>query len=351
MHALTYLSTLLLAVPTPQTPPAYMMEVQPTKRVEAVMTLELNTPNAKVADWVLVVPRLPELPGQSNVKSKTNYPSENITDFSPLKRPLLRVRLKVGKNKDLETKVTLVTTYEAQLQSRKLVPVPEGTKPPKVAPLPAADRKLYVAKTEFMNYDSLDFKTWLKDNKLERGASERDVDYGQRVFQFMVKGLQYEYLLKMDRTATGVCKAGKSDCSGLSVLFAAAMRAHDIPCRLRVGRWAESANKGEVVGEVSYAQQHTWTEFFCNGIGWVPSDPTVGVLYEKFKGKDSSAEWFGYDHGKFLTLHLDHHLIIDSVLYGKQTEPWMTTGGYWMNGTGTIEGGSIKDDWQVKELK
>jgi hypothetical protein len=350
MHALTYIATLLLAMPTNQGPQAYMMEVQPTKRVEAVMTLDLNAPNAKVADWVLVVPRLPELPGQINVKSKTSYPSENISDLSPLNRPLMRVRLKAGKNKDLETKITLVTTYQAQLQSRKLVPVPPGTKAPKVVPLTATERKVYLAKTEFINYDSLDFKTWLKDNKLERGAEERDVDYGQRVYRFMVKELQYIYQSKMDRTASAVCKAGKSDCSGLSVVFATAMRAHGIPARLRVGRWAESANKGEVIGDVPFQQQHTWAEFFCDGIGWVPSDPTIGLLYEKFKGKGTSADWFGHDHGKFLTLHLDHHLIVDTVLYGKQTEHWMTTGGYWINGTGTIEGGIFKDDWQVKEV-
>jgi hypothetical protein len=348
MHALACLSALLLAQPAQPAAPRYMMEVQPAKRVEATLKIDIEAPKAKVTEWVLFVPRLPELAGQVNVKSKANYPTDNITDLGALKRPLLRSRIKVGKNKDLETKVTFIATYEAQLQTRKLVPLPEGMKPPKVAPLSAEERKLYLAKTEFINYDGDGFKAWLKDNNLKRAAGEADVDYGKRIFEFIVKNFQYDYQPKMDRLAASVCKDGKGDCGGLSIVFAAAMRGHGIPARLRVGRWAKSANAGEGINGIPYRQQHSWAEFYCQGIGWVPADPAVGVLFEK---QGTSMEWFGYDHGMFLTLHLDHHVSFDTLHFGKHTEVWLQTGAYFLVGTGSVEGGTYIDDWQVREVK
>src|SRR5439155_8904193 len=120
----TALAVLLLAAaPAAAQAPAYMIEVRPSKRVEAVLTLEVNAPRIKAKEWVLYVPRLPELPGQAKVSSQLNFPSENVTELSAQKRPLLRARVKV-KGVDQETKISLRATYEAELFSRKLVPLP-----------------------------------------------------------------------------------------------------------------------------------------------------------------------------------------------------------------------------------
>src|SRR5262249_26335958 len=117
---------------------------------------------------------------------------------------------------------------------------------------------------------------------------------------------------------------------------------------LRVGRWAQSANKGEVVSGVPYQQQHIWAEFFCDGIGWVPADPAVGMVFQK---KGAALEWFGHDRGNFLTMHLDHHLVLDSARFGRPPEPWLQNGAYWVNGTGSLDGATFVDDWQVREVK
>src|SRR5262249_9310166 len=147
MRLWIYTAAVLLAVPTAGgAQPAYMLEVRPTKKVEAVLTLEVNAPNLKAAEWSVVLPRLPELPGQAKVKSRLNFPFDEVEDLSPAKRPLLRARIKV-KDKDLESKLTIMATYEMELFSRKLVPVASGKKPPKVATLTEAERALYLQAT------------------------------------------------------------------------------------------------------------------------------------------------------------------------------------------------------------
>lgn len=342
------LTPFLLVLPVCADQPAYVIETKPTKAIEAVMTLEITTPKLKAKEWVLFTPRLLELPGQTDVKSKMNFASEKVLDLSPLKRPLLRARVKVT-NKDIESKITVVTTYEAQLHSRKLVPLKPGDTPPKVEALPDAERKLFLRATEMINFDADAFKKWLKDNNLQRAKDESDLDYGRRVFRFLAGTFTYEYKLKMDRTATAVCKAGKSDCSGMSVVFATAMRGHGIPARLRVGRWAQSAKPADKLGEVLYTQQHAWAEFFCEGIGWVPVDPSMEVINNK--GKTDKLQWFGHDRGNFVTLHLDPMLVVDTAIAGKQTLPWLQIAAYWVSGAGNVDGAVYVEGWVVKEVK
>jgi hypothetical protein len=345
MPLATYVATVLLAAqPTPAPQPAYMLEVQPAKRILAILTLDVHAPKLKAQEWILFAPRLPELPGQTNVKSSLNHPADSIEDLSPLRHPLLRARVKVV-SKELETKITLQATYEADLAARQLVPVPAGRTAPVVAPLSAAERKLFLMPTTLLNFESEDFQSWLKEQGLQRSKQERDLDYGKRVYLHVTQKFTYEYAVKLDRTATAVCQAGKSDCGGISVVFVSALRAGGIPARLRIGRWAMSATKGQKLDDAAYAQQHAYPEYFCEGIGWVPVDPTMAVI-----SKDRMA-WFGHDRGNFVTLHLDHDVIVDSVVAGKQTLPWLQNGTYWVGFDGTFDQAIHTENWQLREIK
>ena len=341
----TALAVLLLAAaPAAAQAPAYMIEVRPSKRVEAVLTLEVNAPRIKAKEWVLYVPRLPELPGQAKVSSQLNFPSENVTELSAQKRPLLRARVKV-KGVDQETKISLRATYEAELFSRKLVPLPEGAERPKVEPLSAAERKHFLEATALISFKAEAFKTWLKDNDLVRNKEESDLEYGKRLFQHLSGKFAYQYTQKMDRTAAAVCQAGRSDCGGLSVLFVAAMRSQGIPARIRAGRWAESAKQGQKLGEEVFLQQHAWPEFFCDGIGWVPTDP-ASAIYNKL-----GLACFGHDTGNFVTMHVDPELVLDTLVIGNKTEPFMQAAAYWVSAMGPFENVTVVHDWQVRELK
>src|SRR3954451_8657068 len=50
-------------------PPKWFLESKETEKVVAKLPYGVTCPKMKASDWVLVVPQLPELPGQTKVKS------------------------------------------------------------------------------------------------------------------------------------------------------------------------------------------------------------------------------------------------------------------------------------------
>jgi transglutaminase-like putative cysteine protease len=59
---------------------------------------------------------------------------------------------------------------------------------------------------------------------------------------------------------------GVGECGDYSALFIALARAKKIPARSVVGFWAISG----------IDQMHVWAEFYLEGVGWIPADPTIG---------------------------------------------------------------------------
>src|SRR5207244_13017163 len=102
----------------------------------------------------------------------------------------------------------------------------------------------------------------------------------------------------LDGRASPVCRAGTTDCGGLSVLFVTILRGNDIPARTLVGRWAQSSKAKDIVGDSPYYQTHVKAEFFAEGIGWVPADP-ASALSEK---QGDRMRCLGRDPGNFLTM-------------------------------------------------
>ena len=85
----------------------------------------------------------------------------------------------------------------------------------------------------------------------------------------------YDYVIDNSRyvlTGTGLhgakalLESGKGECGDYAALFVALSRAAGIPARPVVGYWAKSG----------LDQTHVWAEFFVQGEGWVPVDPTMG---------------------------------------------------------------------------
>ncbi|MBN2086636.1 MAG: transglutaminase domain-containing protein [Anaerolineales bacterium] len=66
--------------------------------------------------------------------------------------------------------------------------------------------------------------------------------------------------------AKALLETGVGECGDYSALFIALARVKKIPARSVVGFWAISGTN----------QTHVWAEFYLEGIGWVPADPTVG---------------------------------------------------------------------------
>jgi transglutaminase-like putative cysteine protease len=140
---------------------------------------------------------------------------------------------------------------------------------------------------------------------------------------------------------------GKSDCGGLSVLFATVLRSQGVPTRTLVGRWANSAKANDKVGEIEYFQEHVKAEFFANGVGWVPVDVSAAVVHDKTPAK---LGYFGIDRGDFLTMHFDSDLAVDTLHFGVRTINLLQGVCYWARGAGTFKDAVQRENWEVEVL-
>ena len=128
------------------------------------------------------------------------------------------------RQKDLESSIPIRVVYQATLRSRTLRPLAAGADVPKVEVLGDKEREAALASLGDLDHKAEAFQTWLTDQKLRRNRDETDLDFARRVFQAVRGGFQYEFRPEMDRRASAVCKAGRSDCGGLAALFAATLR-------------------------------------------------------------------------------------------------------------------------------
>lgn len=81
------------------------------------------------------------------------------------------------------------------------------------------------------------------------------------------------------RGALWAIQNGTGDCTEFGTLFVALMRAVGIPARTVIGHVARELSVGGVANASSLAwvdSPHLWAEFYVEGYGWVPVDPTFG---------------------------------------------------------------------------
>ncbi len=115
----------------------------------------------------------------------------------------------------------------------------------------------------------------------------------------------------MDRLASHVCKAGKSDSGGLSIVFTSALRANGIPARVSSGR-ARDSESGRNAADEPYVK----AAFLATAVGWVPVDLGSAMILDK---SSEGLEFFGTDNADFLIMHFDTDLEFDTVFFGRKT--------------------------------
>ncbi|MBE7558777.1 transglutaminase domain-containing protein [bacterium] len=108
-------------------------------------------------------------------------------------------------------------------------------------------------------------------------------------------------------------REGHGECGDYSCLFAALCRKSGIPARPVVGYWATELDEA-----------HVWAEFFLEGVGWIPCDPSQGDLVDRdrfFARLDN------------MRVSLNHDVDI-SLPYGTDVKvaPIFQTGVYWIKG-------------------
>jgi hypothetical protein len=329
-------------------PPEYVLTAKPARRLEAVQTFDVTYPKFTASEWIVLAAAAPELPSQQMVSTRLSPEGKAGSDSSELKRPIVWAKAAAGDKQ--QSRFQYAVTYQATLLQRRLTPLPKGKEPAKVDPLTAGEKKWYLAATaKFYDYDAKPFQTWLDRHGLRIKAGEGEVEFARRVFLVITDTCSYEARQDSDLHASAVCRAGKSDCCGLSVLFVAALRANGVPARSLVGNWAKSASPGEIVGDIPFTQQHVRAEFFAAGIGWVPADPSAALPLKGWRWL-MLQQCFGYDAGDFLVKQVDFDVVFDGGEVGQKTMAW-AWGEAWPIGQGDLTGKTVKDDWKVRQIR
>jgi transglutaminase-like putative cysteine protease len=259
------------------------------------------------------------------------------SELSPEKRLLMLTRVFAIQSPQYR-ELNLKTVYMLNLYTKSLVEGPAKPEPD----LSSDDSSRYLAGTKTLDIKSPAFQQWLSQYKLRRYMNESDLEFAWRAYLEIRRQGSYFFDPKQDRRISMTCTDAKTDCGGLSSLFAGTMRANLIPARLLVGRWLKEDGKsdGESPG---LGQVHVKSEFFAHGIGWVPVDMSLAVS-EKTA---DPLKFFGKFDGNFVTLHIDPDLVLDSIYFGTSEIPWMQSPLYWVTGGGNLDGVKTETTWQT----
>ena len=310
--------------------PVYALVTTSANHVRDDLTFEFVAPKLGAKEWVIYTPRLPELPSQTGVRTALSPAGRPARELSAAGQPVLFTKILVKGSKG-RNGVTVRVEYEANLLARRLVrrqPGPEAAR--LVAPLPQKERRLALAEGRQFDFQSPSFQGWLDAHKLRREPKEGEIDFARRVFLEIKSAFQCVHGAELDRLASHVCKARKSDSCGLSIVFTSALRASGIPARVASGRWARDSDPDRNAAD----EPHVKSTFFATGVGWVPVDLGSALILDK---SSEGLEFFGTENADFLIMHFDTDLEFDTVFFGRKTVETVQGPVFWVSGTGSFD--------------
>ena len=342
------LALALFALPTAASgQERYKIETEEKQTVTGTLVFASSFRDLQAKEWIAFAAVAPELPGQTKPKTTFDFPKAEVAKEKGAPERAVMVARIPARTDELRSGITLKVVYTATLHARRLAEAREN-EIPKVAELAPAERRIALADQGDINFKCEVFQKWIKDSGYLRGKTEGDVAFGRRVFLGLRASHTYEYKETMNRRASAVCGGGKSDCGGLSMLFAAILRANGIPARTLYGRWATSAKASEKLGEMDYYQCHVKAEFYAARVGWVPADLAVSITHDK---SADGLEHFGRDPGDFLTMHVDANFVLDTVAFGKQPMHNLQEPTFWVTAAGKLDPRKDKETWTVEVVK
>jgi hypothetical protein len=325
--------------------PDYRIEVTPARRIEAQLTMKIDTPAIQAREWILFAARPPELLGQRDLHTVLSPSGRAATELSPEERPILWSRVPT-RGRQWMGGITARVRYRATLFSRRLTTQPARGPVQPAESLAPRQRRFALGASASIDVDSPDLLQWIDAHRLRRGEGEGEVDFARRVHVAIARAFSYELREDMDRRASNVCREGKSDCAGLSALFAAVLRAGDVPARLLVGRSVIEVTDPRVPAAMRARRPHVRTEFFAEGVGWVPVD----LSREIFTPSRRRTVYFGYDPGDMLVVHVGDDLVLNTIHSGRQTVESLQGVRFWVVGEGTSDGMSMEEEWETRRV-
>ena len=256
------------------------MEYAFKQRVSVTLFMNGTTRQGGIKEYDVFAAVPPELAQQRQIRSSFHVRDSLFrvlytNELSIYHRPIMIARIAAVTAAD-EADLTVSATHEVTLFTRRLV---QGANPNVSPTLPPSDRAVATADSRLIDYKSPKFSAFLDANHLRRQPSESAIAFGHRAQQFVHEKMTP--VASDNKSLSDLCDSPKGLCGEHAWFFVGIMRASGIPARALVGHWVNL--KSEI------HQPHVKTEFFADGVGWIPVDPGSS---------------FGTEEGNFLTLHL-----------------------------------------------
>lgn len=106
-----------------------------------------------------------------------------------------------------------------------------------------------------------------------------DLGVAQKAFEFTRSTLTYNsYSPSANQGALAGLQAGSGCCEEYASLFVAVCRASGIPARIVNGYANDRDELAEDETLINMTgRRHQWAEFYLDGKGWIPVDPTLSI--------------------------------------------------------------------------
>jgi len=154
--------------------------------------------------------------------------------------------------------ITLQLIIEAYLYARTLVPRDTNYAVDVRFGQLSGDEKLwFLLPTPDFDYRDKQVHAWaVKSGVGNRESDEGEIAFARRVFQAVARGFLYEYRMDQDRSASQVCRAGKSDCLGPQQSVRGGIALARDPARTWSVAGLSRQGRAIKIGEIINVQQH-----------------------------------------------------------------------------------------------
>jgi len=292
----------------PTTEPHYKLQYYPIREVQCTSSSNRHVTGGAATGWYWYQLLPPPTPRQKVTLTVTPAAQNGWTQGAS-RQPLLWLRQQFKQPQD-DVAMEVSVHYKGTIYATDLVPLRPGEAAPKVTPLTPAQIRHFTQPTKAIDYNSSEVQRWLTQAKLRKGADESDLDFGRRVFVAMARTFEWNSAHGSNNTASLVVHDKAGVCGGLSIAYAAALRANGVPAKVTNLQMVDQNYDGtENMG-------HANNEFYAAGIGWVPSDLTPGQAEKG--GDDAILQYFGHDSGDALIeFDGDDEFEVDTGSFGR----------------------------------
>lgn len=179
--------------------------------------------------------------------------------------------------------------------------------------------KIYLSPGPKIESNSPEIKA-IAQNILNQVDNHDEVAIAQAAFDYTIKTLKYSlYAPSVNQGALSALENGAGSCVEFASLFVAITRAAGVPARIVNGFADKVAPLSKADSNINLDSRHQWVEFFVDGKGWIPADPTLSTSRARIFGKLPVGYYVAQNYG-------------DSSIKGKYNGGKLSIsyGGYWI---------------------